>query len=131
MSNRLFREDVPDELVMKFFSCIGLQSLDDFRWFYKTSLTPAVCEKFDEMLVELEPFYYPHKKFLVQRKMNENRYMQVLRQLARAKGYVLESKETRSKLCGKYNKTIMYRLKSTKISIPVEPIGDPFTVVFD
>lgn len=130
-TSRLFREDVPDELVMKFFSCLGLTSLTDCRWFYKTSITPFICEKFDEMLVLLEPYYYPHKKFLVQREMTDNRYMQVLRQLARAKGYVLESKEVRTKLCGKYNKTVMYRLHSTKVSIPIQTSEDPFTVEFD
>ncbi len=127
--NRIFKTDIPSELVERFFKLVGIASLNDFHWWPKTFLTPEICREFDLMLPELEPYYYDHKKFIITREMNPNRYVQILRQLAKAKGYVLQSQECRVKYLTKYKKTIHYRLNSSVIHIP-EKEGNIFLVEF-
>jgi len=126
---RTFRADIPDELVVEFFTLVGVKSLSDIHWFPKSVLIPSVCEAFDELLPKLEPYYYPHKQFIITRKMNQNRYIQILRQLAKAKGLTLESKEYKCSDGQQRKKMLMYRLKNNNIVFPSsEPI---FTVTFE
>ena len=127
---RLFKAEVPIDLVEKFFRLVGVTSLDDFHWWPKTFLTKQVCEEMDKLLVELEPYYQPHKKFLVIREMTPNRYVQVMRQLAKEKGYILESIECRAKNCDQIKKTTNYRLKRT-VFAEMEVNPDLFTVHFN
>jgi hypothetical protein len=126
---RTFRADIPDELVLEFFNLVGVKSLSDIHWFPKSVLIPSVCATFDDLLVKLEPYYYPHKQFIVTRKMNQNRYIQILRQLAKAKGLTLESKEYKCSEGLLRKKMLMYRLKNNNIVFTSsEPI---FTVTFE
>lgn len=112
-TTRIFRKEVPEELVLRFFNSIGLKSLGDCSWFSKYTFVPSVCDKLDRLMNELEPYYYPHKAFLCKREMTVPRYVQVLRQLAKTKGLKLESKEQKDKNnLGK--KITLYRLKSNE-----------------
>lgn len=131
-SSRLFRNDIPNELVLKFFQTIGVKTFQDFTWWSKERLTQSVCQKLDALLPELEPYYYPHKRFLIQRQMNAVRYIQVLRQLAKAKGMILESKEHKDKNQNR-KKITLYRLRSETSSILTVLPEDKsrFTVVFE
>jgi len=130
--SRLFRSDIPNDLVLKFFQTIGVKTFQDFTWWSKDKLTQSVCQKLDSLLPELEPFYYPHKRFLIKREMNPVRYIQVLRQLARAKGMVLESKEHKDKNQNR-KKITLYRLRTETSSIlQILPEDkSKFTVVFE
>jgi hypothetical protein len=127
--SRTFRKELPDELVIKFFRLVGVKDINDTKFWQKSVLSPATCELFNKMLVELEPFYYPHKLFLIRREMNQNRYVQILRQLAKVKGKVLESKEYVVSLNQKKKKCLMFRFRpETKPDIVSE---ETFIVRFE
>jgi hypothetical protein len=111
---RVFREAVPDELVLKFFEAIGVKGKDDCKWFSKHVFTEPVCEKIQELLPLLEPYYYPHKQFIITRGMTELRYLQIYKQLAACMSYKLEKREAKGREVYK-RKTILYRLASDKV----------------
>lgn len=127
--SRLFRNDVPNELVLQFYQTIGVKSFEDFTWWSKERLTDSVCAKLDSLLPLLEPYYYPHKRFLITREMTPVRYIQVLRQLAKAKGLVLESKEYKDRNHNR-KKITLYRLRSELSSFPVNTNANSFVLEF-
>jgi hypothetical protein len=128
---RVFRTEVPAELVLKFYQTIGVKSFDDVRWWSKHRLTPSVCKEIDELLPSLIPYYYPHKRFLIQREMNTLRYIQIFRHLAKAIGMTLESKEQKDKYQNR-KKITLYRLKSEKNNFLEIPVTEStFIVRFD
>lgn len=129
-SSRLFRNDVPNELVLQFFQTIGVKSFEDFTWWSKDRLTESVCLKLDSLLPLLEPYYFPHKRFLITRDMTPVRYIQVLRQLAKAKGMVLESKEYKDRNHNR-KKITLYRLRSEMNAYPIKSTENTFVVKFE
>jgi len=114
LAPRLFVDEIPDELVLKFFNTIGIKSFSDCHYWSKTVLTEEICQTLDSLLPELEPYYYPHKSFIINRNMNPLRYIQIIRQLARSKGLKLESKDYKDKNQNR-KKIILYRLVGDKI----------------
>jgi hypothetical protein len=90
--NRIFKKIPSDDLILKFFSIVGIRSFTNSAWFAKGIFTSQITTLFDNMLPELEPFYMDHKSFIIKREMNANRYVQILRHLAKVKGIYLESK---------------------------------------
>ena len=109
--SKLFKEGIPLELIQKFLQLICINGLDDCRWFSKHAFTPHVCEQVDELLVELEPYYYNHKQFLVHREMTPVRYIQVYKHIVRSVGYKFEKREAKGVEVNKV-KTLLYRLAS-------------------
>lgn len=89
---RIFKKIPPDDLILKFFSIVGVKSFDNSMWFSKGIFNTVKKKEFDDLLAELEPYYMDHKAFVIQREMNANRYIQILRHLAKAKGIYLEGK---------------------------------------
>jgi hypothetical protein len=89
---RIFKEIPPDEISLKFFSLVGIDTFDNCSWFPKTSINDEITKQFLELLPTLEPYYQDHKLFLIHRELNQNRFIQILRHLAKAKGIYLESK---------------------------------------
>ena len=89
----VFRAEPPDELVLELFKCVGVQSLQDSHWWPKSVLVPAVCDKLNEQLVLLEPYYHRHKSIANTFAFTPNQYIHILRQCAKSKGMRLESKE--------------------------------------
>jgi hypothetical protein len=112
---RLFVDEIPDDLVLKFFNTIGIKNFSDCHYWSKSVLTPEICQILNSLIPELEPYYYPHKSFIVQRNMTAQRYIQIIRQLARAKGLKLESKDYKDKNQNR-KKIILYRLVGDKIN---------------
>lgn len=126
--SRTFRKDIPDELVKEFLKLVGVISYQDYHWFPKSMLTPKVCKEFDALLTELSSYYYPHKLFTIERELNQNRYVQILRQILKSKDICLESKEYVCRDSNK-NKSLMYRIKPTCELTIKDPTV--FTVTFD
>lgn len=124
--DRLFRSQVPEELVLQFFEAIGVKGKDDCKWFSKDVFTEDVKDTVQELLYLLEPYYYPHKAYLVKREMSELRYIQIYRQMAMCMKYKLEKREAKGREVYK-RKTTLYRLISDK---PIEQTAS-FTVLFD
>jgi hypothetical protein len=106
---RLFREDVPEDLIIEFFAIIGVKEKSDCKWWSKEVFTPDVKATLCEMLPILEPYYYPHKSFIVRREMSELRFIQIYRQLAMCMGYRLDKREAKGREVYK-RKTTLYRL---------------------
>ena len=128
MVNRIFRREVPDELILRFLKNLGVLGYSDYHWFPKSLLTATTCQELDSLILELAPYYYKHKLFVLEREMTQNRYIQVIRQLLKTKNQVLESKEYATRDFYK-SKQMMYRIKpkpDTKIDNP-----DIFLVRFD
>jgi hypothetical protein len=128
MVNRIFRKQVPDELIFRFLKKVGVLGLADYHWFPKTLLTSTVCQELDELILELAPYYYKHKSFVLEREMNQNRYIQIIRQLLKTKDENLESKEYSTRDYYK-TKQMLYRIKpkaNAKVDNP-----DIFIVSFD
>jgi hypothetical protein len=110
---RVFRTEIPDDLVLSIFKAIGVKDYCDDHYWSKYNFNQAVCNQLDLLLIKLEPYYFPHKKFLIKREMNENRYIQMIRQVCKAKGFVLESKEYKDKNQNR-KKVILYRIITGK-----------------
>ena len=127
--SRTFRKEIPDELVLDLLKLVGVISYDDFHWFPKSMLTQNVCKEFDVLLETLSTYYYPHKLFIIERELNQNRYIQILRQVLKSKNIILESKEYVSKDFNK-NKSLMYRIKPRGGDFFVNDSA-VFTVTFD
>ena len=124
--SRVFRKEVPLDLVEEIFQIVGLKSISDGSWFSRSAFTPEVLEKLKTFLPKLEEYYYPHKLFLIEREMNIVRYVQVMRQLAKSKGMVLESKEHKDKYQNR-KKITLYRLVNHSLPSKVAS----FTVTFE
>jgi hypothetical protein len=89
---RIFKELPPDDLILKFFSIVGIDSFTNASWFPKSIFNDTTSKQFNDLMNDLEPYYQDHKLFIVHRDMNANRYIQILRHLAKSKGIYLESK---------------------------------------
>ena len=109
--DRLFREKVPEDLVLAFFNTIGVKGSGDCNWWSKDVLTEEVKEKLLDLLPQLEPYYYPHKAFLIKREMSDIRFIQLFRQLALCINHRLEKRESKGREVYK-RKTTLYRLVS-------------------
>jgi len=107
---RIFKKEIPDDLMNKFLNVIGLSDIYDNKWIPTCVFTKDVCSKLDEIIIEIAPYYQDHKSYLVTREMNTRRYIQVLRHLAKSKEIVLESKSYGA------SKGTYYRLLTNKIS---------------
>jgi len=123
---RVFRTEIPDELVLSIFQAIGVKDYSDDHYWSKYNFNKTVCSQLDLVIPKLEPYYFPHKKFLIKREMNENRYIQMIRQICKAKNFVLESKEYKDKNQNR-KKVILYRIITGKKEHP-QP---NFSVTFD
>ena len=125
----MFRQIPPDELILRVLKTLGIVSFQDAHWWpYNTLMVPSVCKTLDSLLVELEPYYMPHKTEIVKRKMNPRRYLTVIRHLVRAKGLDIEGHEVHSSNLP-FTARMMYRMKN-----PSPIVGKPdaiFTVSFD
>lgn len=117
-SKRIFREEVPDDLFLQLLKVVGIQHIQDYRFISKLTFTPSVCEKMDELLILLQPYYLPHKQYLLQREMNASRYIHIIRQVLRQKDIKLEMYPK--------GKTTLYRIKPTGFSST-----NSFTLSFD
>jgi hypothetical protein len=109
--SRLFRAAIPLELVLKFLEVIGILGLNDCRWFSKHVFTPAVCEKVDDLIIQLEPYYWNHKQFLVHRDLTPLRYIQVYKHILKSVGYRFDKRDAKGVEVSK-KKTLLYRLAS-------------------
>ena len=126
MSNlpKIFRENVPDSLILMFYECVGIKSFGDSHWFSKTNL---MVNEFDALLPQLEAYYWPHKAYYATRSLSPNKYITILRQLAKVRGMKLQSKEWKDKYNNR-KKTTLYRLQSETM-MDVSPAN--FTLSFD
>ena len=127
---KVFRKDVPEELILEFLKIVGVSSLNDYHWFPKCILIPFTnyIDRINELLVLLEPYYYPHKIYYVKREMNPSTYIQILRQLIKHKNLKLEAKEYFIKQQNK--KSCMYRIND-ETKMKKEISLSPFIVRFD
>jgi hypothetical protein len=123
---RLFRAEVPKEVVEEFYKCLDISLYQTCRWFSKYDFTEERCEKLEGLLPVLEEYYYPHKHFLLHREMTPVRYIQILKQLAEAVDYKLVKREAKGIEVNRI-KTTLYRLES---HLPKQ-VTASFTVTFD
>jgi hypothetical protein len=89
---RIFKKEIPDEIINKFVNILGLCNIYDNKWIPTSSFTPEICKKLDDLIVDIVPYYQEHKTYIVTRDMNTRRYIQILRHLVKSKKLQLESK---------------------------------------
>ena len=105
---RVFTKKPTEDLVLRFFRCLGLLDFHDERVFTRLTMTHEVMTKFDELLIELEPYYKKHKKFMILRPMEIKNYIQVIRNLASEYQLILYSREDNK------NNLVLYRIINPK-----------------
>jgi hypothetical protein len=117
---RLFKTAIPDEVFLQFVRAIGLQSLSDTRWITTTEIKQENINKINILRQTLDPYIQQHKKYILNRPF-DGCYMciRLIRQIAKSKGYRLESKECKDKT-STGRKTSMYRLISNSPLAPAE-----------
>ena len=108
-SPRIFRKPIPDLLFWNIFSIVGIKGPTNTSFFKKSSITPQKCEVFSSYKIKLKDYYHIHKYFLLNREIDPTRMVQILRQMARSRGYIFEGKEYVEKISGS-PKRMMYRL---------------------
>ena len=111
--SRVFRSEIPDEIVLELFRAIGVKDYSDDHWWSKYNFTPQICTAVESLIPQLEEYYYPHKHFLIKREMTIPRFIQMIRQVCKAKQFKLESKEYKDKNQNR-KKVILYRIITGK-----------------
>jgi len=94
---KIFRKTPPEELILRYFDCFGVKGFFDESEFDASCITSEVIQKLDLLLIELEPYYTKHKKFMITRPMEARHYIQVLRNLCQIHKFVFYTKFTDSK----------------------------------
>jgi hypothetical protein len=84
----------PAELLLRVLGCVGVTSLTDEK---ELILNHDTFNALDEIFTEVEPYYKPHKRFMIRRWMDRRHYMQVIRNLCKVHGLFLYSKEDSTK----------------------------------
>jgi hypothetical protein len=84
----------PAELLLRIFRAVGVTSFIDEKILLLNHDTFNVL---DEIFTEVEPYYKPHKRFMIRRCMDRRHYMQVIRNLCKVHGLFLYSKEDSTK----------------------------------
>jgi len=84
MSHQIFRKDIPDSLIFKFFENSSCQKNDKYyqidNIFFKKIIFNNLLESF---LKELEDYYHISKKFYLNRKMTYTKFMTIIRQICK------------------------------------------------
>jgi len=106
---RIFKKPISDELFWNIFSLVGIKNHLYTSWFKKNVITDEKCKEFLKFIPQLKEYYHKHKYFVLNREINPTRMIQIMRQMARSKGYSFESKEYVEKSFGS-PKRMMYRL---------------------
>jgi len=115
---RVFIKKPPEELVLRVFRCLGLVDFNDERVFSRLTLTQPVLTRFDDILLELEPYYKKHKRFMVSRTMESRHYIQVIRNLCIEYKLILYTREDNK------NNLILYRILN-----PLNPSSSFYSVI--
>ena len=89
----IFRRIPPEELTLQIFECVGIRGFFDEREFSKKAIKVA---EFDALLPILEPYYKKYKRFMCVRAMQPKYYIQIIRNLCQAHGFIFYSKHTDS-----------------------------------
>lgn len=98
----LFKEPIPDELIARFFLAIEVEHKNDFHWWPETMIdVPSIKEKLNELIRELEPYYWECHSYFATRVSTKKHYVQILRHMAVQWGRELNHYES--------TKTKMYR----------------------
>jgi hypothetical protein len=87
----MFRSTPPTELVLRFLTGFGINSIEDTTWFSK----PSDILSLEELLPELQPYYYPSKFNYFP--FTQTKAITILRQILRVHGITLVAAE---KTCG-------------------------------
>ena len=91
MKDSVFRELPTEELVIEWLNKIQINGFSDMHSITEKSF---LFDAFNEILLELEPYYFPCKsKLYLHRDMNMKRAMTVLRQIVKPFGYTFNTHE--------------------------------------
>jgi histidyl-tRNA synthetase len=116
ISNHVFRNEVPEELRLRFFRCLGLKGFDDYSWWPESLLeVESIEESLLECIVELEPYYQRCYSYYALRRMTKNAILQVLRHIAKLSGMKLEVSD-RSRTAYGQKRIRMFRFSVLKKS---------------
>ena len=118
VKNQLFRILPDTDIIHSLLNAFGLTSLDDTKFFTKSSLKDnETVTKINEMKDQLESYYLPCKAKNYMNNITEKRSITILRQFIKSHNYTLISKE-------RYidgNKVSVYRLiQDDKNSTPTK-----------
>ena len=124
MPKNLFRTPPSEELLQLVCDSIGINDLNDTRWFDETYLDE---EDQQEVLREMERLYYPvhHKTYVLKEDFKYRDYITIVRQLLRSRGRKLRRKDkciTQSPGLYKY---------LTAYSIEFETTNPPHQILFE
>ena len=83
MPNQIFKKSVPDNILFDFLSQITKLS-GNYFYIDKYSFKKAVFLNIvDDFIAKLDEYYYSSKKHYIQRKINFNRFITILRQICK------------------------------------------------
>jgi hypothetical protein len=104
LTPRVFKTPIPDELALKFFRPLGIDSLTSQMWVFRDIFTPKLCQELTALVPQIEPYYQGHQKHYAIREFSVNGYIQILRHICKSRGWQLQAKEIGRK------KSTAYRL---------------------
>lgn len=105
--NQLFKDKIPDDLLIKLLSAFNLKGLDDDTCFSKADLEKIqTVQKIEELKDSFYKYYLPCKFKIYLDKLNDNKCITVLRQILKLFQVKLISRQKYIK----YKKITMYSI---------------------
>jgi hypothetical protein len=122
----LFRKQVPEELIERFFRVVEVEHKNDFHWWPETIVdVPTIKDKLNDLISELLPYYMTCHSYYATRITTRKHYIQILRHLAVQWGRRLDRYEsTKNKMYKRGTRN--YRIFAEK----TEPIEGEYPVAF-
>ena len=119
-----FKQQPPDNLILKSLESIGLTGFSDFKWVSESFLNYDLQK---QVIDEIQLYYFPcNTKLFIKEEMTYSNYITIVRQLLRTKGFVLERKTSRRQV----TKNVFIFEGNYRI-IPGETLEKEITVTFD
>ena len=81
MSNQLFKENVPNDIIIDFIKSIGFKYSNYYILNPDSYKKSKFIDNIDEFLKNVKPYYYESKKFYTERKMSYKNLITIIRQI--------------------------------------------------
>ena len=81
MSNQIFKENVPDELLINFVKSVGFKHNDYYIINPDSYKKSKFIGNIEEFIESVKPYYYESKKFYLNRKMSYKNLITIIRQI--------------------------------------------------
>ena len=81
MSNQLFKENVPNEIIIDYIKSIGFKNTNYYILNPDSYKKTVFMDNMNKFLNEVKPYYYDSKKFYTERKMSYKNLITIIRQI--------------------------------------------------